>query len=402
VTNAVDKAATKVFDVVIVGGGLVGASCALGLKKAAPHLSIAVIEANEVNADYHPSFDDRSIALAQQSVEYLQAIQAFDTQASFAGAIEQVTVSDRGHFGKTHIHSQDYQQQALGYVVEVNPFGRSLHQQLAKTDIIFYCPDSLSKVEYHNEYALLTLASNQQLTAKLLVVADGANSPTRQLANIQFTTTPYQQAAVIANIEVAGGHNHHAYERFTEHGPMALLPMSNNRYSLVWCMEPEQIDEVMAFDDVAFVGALQTAFGYRAGQFTHVGIRASYPLVYGRAESLNAHRTVLIGNAGHAIHPIAGQGFNLGLRDVQLLSSLVAQEIPLGDYRFTARYAKQRTQDINTVMTLTDGLVRLFSNSSRLLAFGRSCGLLAMSLNDTLKTPLAKQLMGQVKQGKQL
>lgn len=392
----------KAFDVVIVGGGLVGASCALGLKSVAPQLSIAVIEANEVSDNYHPSFDDRSIALAQQSVQYLKAIKAFDSNASFAAAIEKVTVSDRGHFGKTHINCQDYQQQALGYVVEVNPFGRSLHQQLAKTDIAFYCPDTLNKLEYQSEHVALTLSSNQQLTAKLLVVADGANSPTRQLTNIDFTTTPYQQAAIIANIEVAGGHNNHAYERFTEHGPMALLPMSNNRYSLVWCMEPEQVTTMMALDNEAFVSVLQNAFGYRAGQFTKVGMRANYPLAYGRATSLTAHRTVLIGNAGHAIHPIAGQGFNLGLRDVQLLSALVAQEQPLGDYQFTSSYAKQRQQDINIVMTLTDALVRLFSNSSRLLAFGRSCGLLAMSLNDSLKTPLAKQLMGQVTQGKRL
>ncbi|MGO2012194.1 MAG: 2-octaprenyl-6-methoxyphenyl hydroxylase [Pseudoalteromonas sp.] len=392
----------KAFDIVIIGGGLVGASCALGLKNAAPNLSIAVIEPNEVSDDYHPSFDDRSIALAQQSVQYLQDIKAFDTSACFAAAIEKVTVSDRGHFGKAHIDCSDYQQQALGYVVEVNPFGRSLHQQLAKTDITLYCPDSLTKLEYHAQHVALTLTSNQQLTAKLLVVADGANSPTRQLANIEFTTKPYQQAAIIANVEVADGHNHNALERFTEHGPIALLPMSNNRYSLVWCMELEQIDAIMALDDEGFVNALQSAVGYRAGRFTQVGMRTSYPLVYGRAESLIAHRTVLMGNAGHAIHPIAGQGFNLGLRDVQFLSALVAKGGSLGDYHFTTSYAKLRKQDINTVMTLTDGLVRLFSNSSRILAFSRSCGLLAMSLSDTLKAPLAKQLMGQVKQGKRL
>ena len=183
---------------------------------------------------------------------------------------------------------------------------------------------------------------------------------------------------------------------------MALLPMSNNRYSLVWCMEPQQVSEQMSLTDDAFLTALHTAFGYRAGQFTKVGMRASYPLVYGRAESLTAHRTVLIGNAGHAIHPIAGQGFNLGLRDVQVLCDLVKSKQPLGSYAFTREYAKQRSQDINTVMTLTDGLVRLFSNSSRLLALGRSCGLFSMDLCSSLKTPLAKQLMGQVKQGKRL
>ncbi|PRD18659.1 UNVERIFIED_CONTAM: ubiH [Trichonephila clavipes] len=380
---------------------MAGASCALGLKQSNKQLSIAVIEANEVSADYHPSFDDRSIALAQQSVQYLKSINAFDCQAPFAAAIEKVTVSDRGHFGKTHIDCQEYGHDALGYVVEVNPFGRSLHQQLTRTDVSLFCPDTVAKLEYQSDFANITLSSGEQLSAKLVVIADGAHSQSRKLANIEFNTRAYQQAAIIANIEVAGGHHHHAFERFTEHGPMALLPMSNNRYSLVWCMEPEQIEHTMALEDDAFLAALQKAFGYCGGAFSKVGMRASYPLVYGKAESLSSHRTVLIGNAGHAIHPIAGQGFNLGLRDVQLLCDM-ANRSDLGDYAFTRYYSQTRSKDITTVMTLTDSLVRLFSNSSRLLALGRSIGLFSMDLFSSLKTPLAKQLMGQVKQGKRI
>ncbi|QLE10090.1 2-octaprenyl-6-methoxyphenyl hydroxylase [Pseudoalteromonas shioyasakiensis] len=391
----------KQFDVVIIGGGMAGASCALGLKQSNKQLSIAVIEANEVSADYHPSFDDRSIALAQQSVQYLKSINAFDCQAPFAAAIEKVTVSDRGHFGKTHIDCQEYGHDALGYVVEVNPFGRSLHQQLMRTDVRLFCPDTVAKLEYLSNCANITLSSGEQLSAKLVVVADGAHSQSRKLANIEFNTRAYQQAAIIANIEVAGGHHHHAFERFTEYGPMALLPMSNNRYSLVWCMEPEQVEHYMTLEDDAFLAALQKAFGYCGGSFSKVGMRASYPLVYGKAESLSSHRTVLIGNAGHAIHPIAGQGFNLGLRDVQLLCDM-ANRSDLGDYAFTRYYSQTRSKDITTVMTLTDSLVRLFSNSSRLLALGRSIGLFSMDLFSSLKTPLAKQLMGQVKQGKRI
>ena len=391
----------KQFDVVIIGGGMAGASCALGLKQSNKQLSIAVIEANEVSADYHPSFDDRSIALAQQSVQYLKSINAFDCQAPFAAAIKKVTVSDRGHFGKTHIDCQEYGHDALGYVVEVNPFGRSLHQQLTRTDVSLFCPDTVAKLEYQSDFANITLSSGEQLSAKLVVIADGAHSQSRKLANIEFNTRAYQQAAIIANIEVAGGHHHHAFERFTEHGPMALLPMSNNRYSLVWCMEPEQIEHTMALEDDAFLAALQKAFGYCGGSFSKVGMRASYPLVYGKAESLSSHRTVLIGNAGHAIHPIAGQGFNLGLRDVQLLCDM-ANRSDLGDYAFTRYYSQTRSKDITTVMTLTDSLARLFSNSSRLLALGRSIGLFSMDLFSSLKTPLAKQLMGQVKQGKRI
>ena len=391
----------KQFDVVIIGGGMAGASCALGLKQSNKQLSIAVIEANEVSADYHPSFDDRSIALAQQSVQYLKSINAFDCQAPFAAAIKKVTVSDRGHFGKTHIDCQEYGHDALGYVVEVNPFGRSLHQQLTRTDVSLFCPDTVAKLEYQSDFANITLSSGEQLSAKLVVIADGAHSQSRKLANIEFNTRAYQQAAIIANIEVADGHHNHAFERFTEHGPMALLPMSNNRYSLVWCMEPEQIEHTMALEDDAFLAALQKAFGYCGGAFSKVGMRASYPLVYGKAESLSSHRTVLIGNAGHAIHPIAGQGFNLGLRDVQLLCDMANRD-DLGDYAFTRYYSQTRSKDITTVMTLTDSLVRLFSNSSRLLALGRSIGLFSMDLFSSLKTPLAKQLMGQVKQGKRI
>ena len=391
----------KQFDVVIIGGGMAGASCALGLKQSNKQLSIAVIEANEVSADYHPSFDDRSIALAQQSVQYLKSINAFDCQAPFAAAIEKVTVSDRGHFGKTHIDCQEYGHDALGYVVEVNPFGRSLHQQLMRTDVRLFCPDTVAKLEYLSNCANITLSSGEQLSAKLVVIADGAHSQSRKLANIEFNTRAYQQAAIIANIEVAGGHHHHAFERFTEYGPMALLPMSNNRYSLVWCMEPEQVEHYLTLEDDAFLAALQKAFGYCGGSFSKVGMRASYPLVYGKAESLSSHRTVLIGNAGHAIHPIAGQGFNLGLRDVQLLCDM-ANRSDLGDYAFTRYYSQTRSKDITTVMTLTDSLVRLFSNSSRLLALGRSIGLFSMDLFSSLKTPLAKQLMGQVKQGKRI
>jgi len=391
----------KQFDVVIIGGGMAGASCALGLKQSNKQLSIAVIEANEVSANYHPSFDDRSIALAQQSVQYLKSINAFDCQAPFAAAIKKVTVSDRGHFGKTHIDCQEYGHDALGYVVEVNPFGRSLHQQLTRTDVSLFCPNTVAKLEYQSDFANITLSSGEQLSAKLVVIADGAHSQSRKLANIEFNTRAYQQAAIIANIEVAGGHHNHAFERFTEHGPMALLPMSNNRYSLVWCMEPEQIEHTMALEDDAFLAALQKAFGYCGGAFSKVGMRASYPLVYGKAESLSSHRTVLIGNAGHAIHPIAGQGFNLGLRDVQLLCDM-ANRSDLGDYAFTRNYSQTRSKDITTVMTLTDSLVRLFSNSSRLLALGRSIGLFSMDLFSSLKTPLAKQLMGQVKQGKRI
>ena len=393
----------KQFDVVIIGGGLAGASCALSVAKTNPALNIAVVEANQVTGDYHPSFDDRSIALAQQSVEYLQSLNLFEQNAPYTAAIKKVSVSDRGHFGKAHINCDEFAKPSLGYVVEVNPFGRALHLRLTQSNITLLCPDSVIAIEQTLHSNTLTLQSGEQLNAKLLVIADGAQSPTRNLLGLGFNTQPYEQGAIIANVEVAGGHNNHAFERFTQNGPMALLPMSNNRYSLVWCMSQDQVEQHMALNEQDFISALQSAFGYRGGQFTKVGMRTSYPLVYGQVESLTAHRTVVIGNAAHAIHPIAGQGFNLGLRDVQVLSNLIANsQHDLGSYAFTREYSKKRSDDIKTVMSLTDALVRLFSNSSRVLALGRSIGLFSMDLFPALKAPLAKQLMGQVKQGRRL
>jgi len=393
----------KQFDVVIIGGGLAGASCALSVAKTNPTLNIAVVEANQVTGEYHPSFDDRSIALAQQSVEYLQSLNLFEKNAPYTAAIKKVSVSDRGHFGKAHINCDEFAKPSLGYVVEVNPFGRALHLRLTQSNITLMCPDSVTAIEQTLHSNTLTLQSGEQLNAALLVIADGAQSPTRNLLGLGFNTQPYEQGAIIANVEVAGGHNNHAFERFTQNGPMALLPMSNNRYSLVWCMRQDQIEQHMALNEQDFISALQSAFGYRGGQFTKVGMRTSYPLVYGQVESLTAHRTVVIGNAAHAIHPIAGQGFNLGLRDVQVLSNLIANsQHDLGSYAFTREYSKKRSDDIKTVMSLTDALVRLFSNSSRVLALGRSIGLFSMDLFPALKAPLAKQLMGQVKQGRRL
>ena len=393
----------KQFDVVIIGGGLAGASCALSVAKTNPALNIAVVEANQVTGDYHPSFDDRSIALAQQSVEYLQSLNLFEQNAPYTAAIKKVSVSDRGHFGKAHINCDEFAKPSLGYVVEVNPFGRALHLRLTQSNITLLCPDSVTAIEQTLHSNTLTLQSGEQLNAALLVIADGAQSPTRNLLGLGFNTQPYEQGAIIANVEVAGGHNNHAFERFTQNGPMALLPMSNNRYSLVWCMSQDQVEQHMALNEQDFISALQSAFGYRGGQFTKVGMRTSYPLVYGQVESLTAHRTVVIGNAAHAIHPIAGQGFNLGLRDVQVLSNLIANsQHDLGSYAFTREYSKKRSDDIKTVMSLTDALVRLFSNSSRVLALGRSIGLFSMDLFPALKAPLAKQLMGQVKQGRRL
>ncbi|MFY8275568.1 2-octaprenyl-6-methoxyphenyl hydroxylase [Pseudoalteromonas sp. SSDWG2] len=383
-------------DVVVVGGGLAGGTLANVLAQQCPTLSIAVVEAHVPSNDTHPSFDDRSIALAADSVNYLQAHNLFNAQSDYACAIKHVQVSDRGHFGKTQISHQDYNLAALGYVVEVRPWGQALHRALsAQQNVTQFCPAKVVAVSMHESHNQLTLDDGTKLGAKLVVVADGAQSATRSLLHLDFHTQQYNQHALIANVEVRDDHQSHAFERFTEHGPLALLPMSRNRYSLVWCDDAHKLNELQQSTGDEFIAALQDEFGYRAGLFTQVGERSVYPLVWGRSNTLVSSRAVVIGNAAHAIHPIAGQGFNLGLRDIKELVARIAQAgDELGSYAFTSEYAQAREQDITRVMTLTDTLVRTFSNSARSIALGRSAGLAAMQLCSSLRQPLAKQLMG--------
>ncbi|ESP91731.1 2-octaprenyl-6-methoxyphenyl hydroxylase [Pseudoalteromonas luteoviolacea] len=388
------------FDVLIVGGGMAGATAAVSIKKQIPNCRIAVVEAFAPKAQSHPSFDDRCIALAEQSVDYLSQLNLFNKTWSFAEPILKVNVSDRGHFGKASITPQEYQVDALGYVVEVNPYGQFLHQQLQSQDITLFCPAKVNSLVQHLDYVEVTLDSDEavKLQAKLLVVADGAQSPTRDLINLEFDSFPYEQGALIANVKVSPEHQGQAFERFTSQGPIALLPMSEGRFSVAWCMNQSALEEVLALDDSQFLMRLQQEFGYRGGLFEAVGTRSRYPLVHGRISSVVHHRVVVIGNAAHAIHPIAGQGFNLGMRDIQcLVTQLQATALDSwGDHGFTHAYKVARDQDIGRVMTLTDGLVRLFSNESRSIAFGRSCGLMMISLFPNLKMPLARQLMGRV------
>jgi len=393
---------TNHFDVVIVGGGLVGATQALCLAKSCPQINIAVVEAIEATEKNQPSFDDRSIAIAQQSAVYLKKFNLFNETFSFCEAIKTVHVTDKGHFGKATITAQEYQLDALGYVVEVKPLGHGLHKQLEEVkNITLFCPEQVVAHSFTQDLALVELKSGKQLSSSLVIVADGGQSVSRDLLHIDFKKQAYEQSALIANIEVAGGHNNQAFERFTQFGPMALLPMSQNRYSLVWCQSPEKAQNLLDLPEKEFISQLQAAFGFSAGQFTQVGMRACYPLALGRAERIVQHRVAVIGNAAHLVHPIAGQGFNLGLRDIQALVTKLEQvqkhNQDIGCFEVLRAFELERKKDLDTVLTLTDGLVRLFSNSSRMLALTRSVGLVTMDLCSDLKQPLAKQLMGKIK-----
>ncbi|WP_215397291.1 2-octaprenyl-6-methoxyphenyl hydroxylase [Rheinheimera oceanensis] len=383
------------FDIVISGGGMAGSTLAWALLQANPALRLAIIE-QQAETVSQASFDSRSIALAAASVDLLQQWGLWADIKPKACAIEHIHVSDRGHFGKTRLSAAEYQQQALGYVLEVEHLGALLAQkQAGYKQLQRFAPNTLTAIASTQQQQMLTLNDGTVLQAKLLLIAEGGLSPSRSLAGFGVQERQYQQHAVIANLALAQGHRHTAFERFTEHGPIALLPLTRQRYSLVYTAGPEDADRLMQLDDTAFIAQVQQAFGYRAGIFSGAGKRACYPLSLRVSGDIVRHRTALLGNSLHNVHPIAGQGFNLALRDIaELVRQVTAAPHDIGGYAMLRAYQQARQQDINTVTTATDALVRIFSNRSRLMALARNTGLLAMTLCDELKRPVAEQAMG--------
>jgi 2-octaprenyl-6-methoxyphenol hydroxylase len=385
------------FDLVIVGGGLVGATLALAVNQSCPQLSIAIIEAVATSENNQPSFDSRSIAFAQGSKALLSDYGLWASLAQYAEPINKIQVSDCGHIGKTYLNAQQFNLSALGYVLEVRHLGAALDYRLKKqrTNVSWFCPATINDIDEQADELTITLSDGQKLKTPLLLAADGGGSVTRQLAHIENRSSDYAQTAIIANIGVEGGHQNQAFERFTQTGPIALLPIADNRYSLVWCVSPDEAVKMEAWDDETFLSELQNAFGYRAGRLIKVGKRFSYPLALTLAQDMVGHRVALVGNASHTIHPIAGQGFNLGLRDIEALRQMIVRHADdIGSYQALSEYRTLRQDDLNQVVGMTDSLVRLFSNDNKVLALGRTIGLLSMQMFDCLKQPVAYQGMG--------
>ncbi|KOO57492.1 2-polyprenyl-6-methoxyphenol hydroxylase [Rheinheimera sp. KL1] len=398
-----NQSAEQALDLVIAGGGMAGSLLAYVLLSQNPGLKLAIVEQSpELGKDEQPSkasFDSRSIALAHGSVELLQQWGLWQELQQSGCAIKHIQISDRGHFGKTYLNAADYQLFALGQVIEVEAIGEVLWQKLkhftTQGRLSWFYKDAISALHPTTELQRISLKSGAQLRAKLLVIAEGGLSPSRTLAGFELKSDDYQQHALIANIGLADSHQHKAFERFTPTGPLALLPLTRQRYSLVWTLTPEQAELHLHQADNEFLAALQQAAGHRAGVFKSVGQRVVYPLSLKRATEAARHRTVLLGNSLHNLHPIAGQGFNLAIRDIFSLSLLLQKhQTDVGWYQLTKAYQQARLPDMQQVILYTDSLVRLFSNSSRLMALGRNTGLFALNLCPDLKQVVANQAMG--------
>ncbi|MGF1680768.1 2-octaprenyl-6-methoxyphenyl hydroxylase [Photobacterium minamisatsumaniensis] len=392
----------KQYDVVIAGGAMAGATLAIALNKlSAGQLNIAVVEAVAPRLDLHPGYDARSIAVSLGSVSILDSIGCWSALSKVATAISHIHVSDRGHAGMAHIDAHEQAVDALGYVIELADAGRIFHQQLTELDRIdLLCPAVIAGIDRQVAGVTVRLDNGDTIQSKLLVAADGALSSCCEMLGIAHNEHDFNQVAVIANITTAEAHKGRAFERFTPTGPVALLPMSESRSSLVWCIRPDEKETVMGWSDSEFLANLQQAFGWRLGELVKTGRRSAYPLLLRQAQRLTSHRVAIVGNAAQTLHPIAGQGFNLGLRDVMTLAEEVAKGAATygdaGCQRILSAYRQRRTPDRDATVAMTAGLVSVFTNTSLPFIAGRNTGLMAMELNDVFKAPLVRRAMGQV------
>ena len=393
------------YDVVIVGGGMVGASfaCALGNQS----LKVAIIEAYNFKINTPPSYDDRAIALSYGTSQIFRALGLWEQLANVVTPIKRIHVSDRGHIGVTRIDHQQENVDALGYVITARELGQVLYKVLSQYDNVhMISPAQLTQLSITEDKATATIKINEaknnevykNIDTRLLVAADGGESSVRQLLNIDAEQYDYRQTAITANVSIGSPHNNIAYERFTSQGPLAMLPMPDNRCSLVWTRQSSQVEPIMAMSDDEFLQLLQMEFGNRLGQFTQVGKRSSYPLKLVKATSQVQKRVALIGNAAHTLHPIAGQGFNLGMRDVATLAQIIVDEHKahndIGLLRVLQPYQQWRQQDHQRIIGFTDKLVKIFSNQFAPLALARNLGLIATDTIPPIKHMLAQHTMG--------
>lgn len=389
------------YDIAIIGGGMVGASLAAAL--APLPLRIAVVEAWPVSSDSQPSYDDRCTAVSEGSRRIFSAIGCWKAIEDAATPIRRIHVSDRGQFGLTRMDCRDYGMPALGYVVENRILGKALWQVLAgQANVSMISPANVVSVDILDSTVRLGLEGDgcpgDAIRASLAVGADGARSAIRGLLGLGETVWDYGQEAVIANVSTSQGHENEAFERFTETGPLALLPMSGGRCSLVWTLDRNSAADVAEMDDATFLPRLQEAFGFRLGRILRAGSRVRYPLRLVRARRQSDRRVLLIGNAAHAVHPVAGQGFNLGLRDVAALADAIADAVAAGvdpgAVQTLDAYLNWRKADQRRVAMVTDSLVRLFTNPLAPVRALRRVGMIGLDLAPGPKSAFARQAMG--------
>ncbi len=386
------------YDIIIVGGGLVGASLAVCLRSTT--LRVALVEPVAWSQEHRsPSYDDKIIALSYSSQRIFTGMGLWDRILPHAVPIRQIHVSDQGHFGFTRLAHQQIGLPALGYVIRARQLGEILYPLLSSPTIEILAPALFVQLQYPDGTVKIEFNQKlQELNSQLIVAADGGHSTLCQQARMTVEQKDYQQVAIIANVTTTKFHQYTAYERFTPSGPLALLPLEDHQCSLIWTMKQQNAHQIMSLDDRDFLLQLQQQFGWRLGQFLRVSSRHAYPLRLIRTVPNPTSRVIAIGNAAHTLHPIAGQGLNLGLRDVAHLAESIIESHQLGadlgsQHRLNA-YIEKQQPDEERIIKITDGLVRTFSNTFFPLVLARNFGLIAIDFLLPLKRHFIRQMVG--------
>lgn len=387
-----------IFDVAIVGGGLVG--CSLAVALSAQKRRVALIEVAKPR-DETPSWDERCIALNAGSRRILEQIGVWDALAPEAEPILSTHISERGRFGAARFTAEQAGLPALGYNTPVRAINAVLWRLAQEAGVEVFCPAKLTGMEVLADHASLQLAvpeQTRQISARLVAAADGARSAVRDLLSLGAETRDYGQSAIVTAIRPKQAHGGVAYERFLDTGPLAILPKPDDALghacSLVWTVPTDRLAEFNALDETAFLARAAEKFGERLGAFEALGRRQSYPLSRVMSGQLRAPRTVFIGNAAQSLHPVAAQGFNLGLRDAATLAELLTDAHDGGAETLLAEYESRRRQDRERVASFTDRLVRTFSNAVPGLRGLRHLGLLFLELDTPAREAILRQNLG--------
>jgi len=391
------------YDVVISGGGLAGASLAIALAKN--DFQVAVIEAKSTKRSDHPSFDARAIALTLSSGAIFRNLDVWHGISQDARTeIQQIEVTDYRRRGKVNMHARDIQSEALGWNVEASVLGDAIYQKLNElSNVTVFSPARLSHSEAASEQVEFLVQFNEsgeskKIVSKLFAIADGGTS-IRSDWGFKVSAKAYRQKILVGRVDADRPNRNTAHEHFIRSGPLALLPVGDTSYSVVWTAEPEEIELLMTMSDEEFIAKLQEKFGCRIGMFLKLkGKRKSYPLALSRLRKFVRPRVAVIGNASHTVHPVAGQGFNLTLRDVAALAEVLAvhrqRGWDIGNYDVLANYERWRTHESHAVTQFTDGLIRLFANDYPVLSIARNLGLDAVQTMPSIKNRLLRRTVG--------
>ena len=398
------------YDIVIVGGGMVGASFAVTLSETLKdaNLKILVVEANAPSTKEHSKmgFDSRSTALSFGSRKILSNSSIWQEIGEKAEPIRNILVSDKGRFGTTKISSKEQKLEALGFVVENRDLVLTLNNRLEASDSIEYFTQARissaipqangMKLEIDND------ASNWIVSSALLVLADGGRSSICEKLGIARSHQDYKQHAIVSNVVFEQGHEGRAFERFTDNGPLAVLPLrkfkNENRCSVVWSVNFHESSNILGLNQEALREKLQDSFGYRLGRVVKIGKLDCFPLKLSVAREQVRPGVALLGNVAHTLHPVAGQGMNLALRDMEALVKSIDKGLQegssCGDMRVLENYLGKQADDHHETITFTDKLVSLFSSNTATDVLARKFGLLSLELFPSLRKTFAKKAMG--------